>query len=68
MRCLDGTSDSMEFEETSGDSEGQGSLSRCNSWGHKVRYDQATAQQQSIKKFKIIPVVSVAQTNAYCKC
>ena len=24
-----------EFEQTPGDSEGQGSLARCNSWGHK---------------------------------
>ena len=57
-----------EFEQTPGDREGQGNLARCNSWGHKVRHDQAAAQQQSIKKIKIVPVVSIAQTNAYCKC
>ena len=24
-----------EFEQTPGDSEGQGSLARCSTWGHK---------------------------------
>ena len=27
--------DGHEFEQTSGDSEGQGSLACCSSWGHK---------------------------------
>ena len=57
-----------EFKQTPENREGQGNLARCNSWGHKVRHDQAAAQQQSIKKIKIVPVVSIAQTNAYCKC
>ena len=36
MRWLDGISDSMdEFEQTPGDSEGQGSLACCSSWGCK---------------------------------
>ena len=37
MRWLDGITDSMgrEFEQTVGDSEGQGSLACCNPWGHK---------------------------------
>ena len=36
MRWLDGITDStdMSFEQTPGDSEGQGSL-LCCSWGHK---------------------------------
>ena len=37
-----------EFEQTSGDSEGQGSLSCCSPWDHRVRHVQlATEQQQS---------------------
>ena len=36
MRWLDGITDSMdEFEETQGDSEGQGSLICCTPWSHK---------------------------------
>ena len=38
MRWLDGIADSMdmnEFEETPGDSEGQGSLACCSLWDHK---------------------------------
>ena len=36
MRWLDGITDSMEeLEQTLGDSEGQGSLACCSSWGHK---------------------------------
>ena len=37
MRRLDGITDSMghEFEQTEGDSEGQGSLACCNPCGHK---------------------------------
>ena len=36
MRWLDGITDSMdEFEQTSGDGEGQGSLACCSPWGHK---------------------------------
>ena len=37
MRWLDGISDSMdiEFEQTLGESEGQGSLACCSSWGLK---------------------------------
>ena len=48
-RWLDGITDSMdvfEFEQTSGDSEGQGSLACCSPWGHKESGDLATEQQQ----------------------
>ena len=34
-----------EFEQTMGDSEGQGSLECCSSWGHRVRHNLATEQQ-----------------------
>ena len=36
-----------EFEQTLGDSEGQGSLACCSPWGCIVRHDLATKQQQS---------------------
>ena len=35
-----------EFEQTPGDSEGQGSLVCCSSWGHRVGHDLATKQQK----------------------
>ena len=34
MRWLDGIIDT-EFEQTPGDTEGQGSLACCSPWGHK---------------------------------
>ena len=40
MRWLDGITDLMdEFAQTPGDREGQGSLSCCSPWGHRVRRD-----------------------------
>ena len=36
-----------EFEQTPGDSEGQGSLVCCSPWGLRVRHDLATEQQQT---------------------
>ena len=38
--------DGHEFEQTLGDSEEQGSLKCCNPWGHRVRHDLATEQEQ----------------------
>ena len=35
-----------ESEQTSGDSEEQGSLVCGSPWGHRVRYDLGTEQQQ----------------------
>ena len=35
-----------EFEQTVGDSEGQGSLECYSSWGHRVGHDLVTEQQQ----------------------
>ena len=32
---MDGITDSMDMEQTPGDSEGQGSLACCSPWGHK---------------------------------
>ena len=37
--------DEQEFEQTLGDSEGQGSLACCSSWGCRVRHDLGTEQQ-----------------------
>ena len=37
-----------EFEQTSGDSEGQVSLVCCSQWGHRVGHDWATEHQQII--------------------
>ena len=36
-----------EFEQTLGDSEGQGNLVCCSPWGCRVRRDLATEQQES---------------------
>ena len=35
-----------KFEQTLGDSEGQGSLACCSSWGCRVGHDLVTEQQQ----------------------
>ena len=43
-----------EFEQTSRDSEGQGSLVCCSPWGHRVRHDWATEQQQQGNVMKIL--------------
>ena len=40
--------DVFEFEQTSGDSEGQGSLACCSPWDHKESGDLATEQQQQM--------------------
>ena len=39
-----------EFEQTLGDSEGQGSLVCCSPWGTRVRHDWVTKQQQQQRK------------------
>ena len=39
-----------EFEQSPGDSEGQGSLASGSSWGHRVRHNLVTEQQQNILK------------------
>jgi len=36
----------QEFEQTPGDSEGQGSLACCSPWGRRFGHDLATEQQQ----------------------
>ena len=36
-----------EFEQTLGDSEGQGNLACCSPWGHRVRHDLATEQNNN---------------------
>ena len=38
----------IEFEQILGGSEGQGCLACCSPWGHRVRYNLATEQQQDI--------------------
>ena len=47
MRWLDGITDSVdEFEQTMGDSEGQGSLVCCSPLGPRFGYNWVTEQQQ----------------------
>ena len=53
MKWLHGITDSMEqtaqmeFEQTPGDTGGQGSLACCSPWGHKrVRYERVIEQQR----------------------
>ena len=46
MTWLDGITNSMEFEQTPGDSEGQGNLACCSPWGRRVGHNWVTEQQQ----------------------
>ena len=41
-----------EFEQILGDSEGQGSLACCSSWGHRVRRDSVIEQWQ-LQKYSL---------------
>ena len=41
-----------EFEQTPGDSGGQGSLACCSPWGRRVRRDLATEQLIQYLKFE----------------
>ena len=38
----------LDFEQTPGDSEGQGNLTCCNPWGCKVRHNLMIEKQQLI--------------------
>ena len=51
MRWLGGVTESMnvEFEQTQGDSEGQGRLAFCSPWGHK---ELNMTQRMNKQKFK----------------
>ena len=37
-----------DFEQTTGDGEGQGSLVCCSSWGHRVGHNLAAGQQKQV--------------------
>ena len=52
----------LEFEQTQRDSEGQRSLACCSSWGHRVRHDLATEQQQSPTLFFCLWISSFPST------
>ena len=54
MRWLDGITNLMdhEFEQTLGDSEGQGNLTCCSPWGHK---ELDTAERLNNKILEAVP-------------
>ena len=50
VRWLDGITDSVDIEQTPGDSKGQGSLACCSPWGSQTPgHDLATEQQHQQK-------------------
>ena len=67
LRWLVESTDSMdiEFEQTLGDSEGLGSLACCSPWGHRVRHDSMTKQQQ-ILIFWPTNAILYKIKNTYC--
>ena len=47
-----------EFEQTPGDSEGQGSLACCSPWGSQgVGHDLATEQQQHVPEGTLLVIL-----------
>ena len=53
-----------EFEQTPGDSEGQGNLACCIPWGCRVPHDLVTEQQQDlIEDYSLRGNYSVPQVN-----
>jgi len=52
-----------EFDQTLEDSEGQGSLTCCNSWCHQVEHDLVTEQQQ--QEIVILSVISKTKEEKY---
>ena len=49
MKWLDDITDNgQEFEQTQGDSEGQGSLACCSPWGHKESDNSLATEQQQV--------------------
>ena len=51
-----------KFEQTPGDSEGQGSLPCCSPWDHRVRHDLVTEQQNWQFK-ELVGYIKVRQYN-----
>ena len=52
-----------EFEQTLGDSEGQGNLVCCNSWGHRVEHYWAIEQQIKYRTICLIPGTILLKQN-----
>ena len=52
-----------ESEQTPGDSERQGSLACCSPWGHRVRHDLVTEQQQILSHHFL-----TCQFHLHCVC
>ena len=48
-----------EFEQTRGDSEGQGSLARCSPWGHKESDSTEKLNNNNLKITLISPVATL---------
>ena len=55
-----------EFKQTQGDSEGQGSLVCCSSWGHIIEDDRATEQQFENVKPSTQALVSDLSSQPHC--
>ena len=56
-----------EFEQTPGDSEGQGSLACCSPWGRRVRRHLASEQKQHIKAHMTWCIIGI-QPFTYMEC
>ena len=68
MRWLDGITDSMDGSLTQEDSEGQGSLAHCNSWGRKEADTTESLNSNSETHSTQLPViVTNFQRLFYCK-
>ena len=51
-----------KFEQTTGDSEGQGNLACCSPWRHRVRHDLATEQQHEDQTVAVTRAAAILRT------
>ena len=52
----------QEFKQSPGNTGGQRSLACCTSWGHRVRHNLATEEQQYIDMISLIIMAQIKES------